>query len=250
MKNSLENSFNFSDYLVFVDESGDHGLLSIDANFPVFVLVFCIIKKQTYIEKICPDFYTFKHKYWGHENVILHEADIRKKKDHFQFLRASKAIREAFFDDLNSLIHNADFKYIAAIIDKKILKEKYTKPFNPYEISTLFCLERLTGFLSNKHQGTKILNVVIESRGKREDSELRNEFFKIIQDDHKLKNRAINFHDFEWKPIFVRKQFNTIGLQIADLIARPIALNRLRTHQQNRAFDIIIDKCVSKKVFP
>ena len=32
----------FDDYIVFVDESGDHGMESIDANYPVFVLVFCV----------------------------------------------------------------------------------------------------------------------------------------------------------------------------------------------------------------
>ena len=32
----------FSDYIVYVDESGDHSLESIDINYPVFVLAFCI----------------------------------------------------------------------------------------------------------------------------------------------------------------------------------------------------------------
>ncbi|WIX32645.1 DUF3800 domain-containing protein [Salinicola sp. JS01] len=32
----------FSDFVVYVDESGDHGMLNIDANYPVFVLAFCI----------------------------------------------------------------------------------------------------------------------------------------------------------------------------------------------------------------
>lgn len=30
----------FSDYLIFADESGDHGLSTIDPQFPVFALVF------------------------------------------------------------------------------------------------------------------------------------------------------------------------------------------------------------------
>ncbi len=29
-----------SDYLVFVDESGDHGLTSIEPSYPIFVLAF------------------------------------------------------------------------------------------------------------------------------------------------------------------------------------------------------------------
>lgn len=43
-----------SDYLIFADESGDHGLVSIDEQFPVFALVFCIVRKQDYVERIVP----------------------------------------------------------------------------------------------------------------------------------------------------------------------------------------------------
>jgi hypothetical protein len=32
-----------SDYIIYVDESGDHSLTSIDPQFPVFTLAFCII---------------------------------------------------------------------------------------------------------------------------------------------------------------------------------------------------------------
>ena len=35
----------FSNYIVFVDESGDHSLTSIDPQFPVFSLSFCIVRK-------------------------------------------------------------------------------------------------------------------------------------------------------------------------------------------------------------
>ena len=34
----------FSDYIVYVDESGDHSLTSIEADFPVFSLSFCVVK--------------------------------------------------------------------------------------------------------------------------------------------------------------------------------------------------------------
>jgi len=44
----------YSDYVVYVDESGDHGLKNIDENYPVFVLAFCIFKKQDYIANIVP----------------------------------------------------------------------------------------------------------------------------------------------------------------------------------------------------
>jgi len=38
----------FSDSIVDVDESGDHGLTSIQEPYPVFVLSFCIFHKDEY----------------------------------------------------------------------------------------------------------------------------------------------------------------------------------------------------------
>ena len=32
----------FSDFMVYVDESGDHSLTSIDKSYPIFALAFCV----------------------------------------------------------------------------------------------------------------------------------------------------------------------------------------------------------------
>ncbi|HCU25092.1 MAG TPA: DUF3800 domain-containing protein, partial [Deltaproteobacteria bacterium] len=56
----MNNSF--SNYVVFVDESGDHGLVSIDPNYPIFVLVFSIFKKSDYINSLVPSLQRFKYK--------------------------------------------------------------------------------------------------------------------------------------------------------------------------------------------
>ena len=45
--NLVQKMTNFSDYIVYVDESGDHNLVSIDRNFPVFALSFCILPKKS-----------------------------------------------------------------------------------------------------------------------------------------------------------------------------------------------------------
>ena len=39
----------FSDFMVYVDESGDHSLTSIDKNYPIFALAFCVFYKQHYL---------------------------------------------------------------------------------------------------------------------------------------------------------------------------------------------------------
>ncbi|MHB8210513.1 MAG: DUF3800 domain-containing protein [Acidithiobacillus sp.] len=124
-----------SDYLIFANESGDHGLVSIDEQFPVFALVFCVVQKQDYVEQIVPAMQRLKMAYWGHDQVILHEHDIRKEKGPFAHL-------------------------------------------------------------------------------------------------------------------FVDKRSNSNGLQLADLVARPLALRHLRPDQSNRALQALDDKLLNFKVFP
>lgn len=62
----------FSDYIIYVDESGDYNLESINPEYPVFVLAFCIFNKITYIEKIAPIMQSFKFKHFGHDAIVLH----------------------------------------------------------------------------------------------------------------------------------------------------------------------------------
>ena len=44
----------FSDFIVYVDESGDHSLTSIDRHFPVFALSFCVVRKADYVDSVVP----------------------------------------------------------------------------------------------------------------------------------------------------------------------------------------------------
>jgi len=46
----------------------------------------------------------------------------------------------------------------------------------------------------------------------------------------------------ELSPRFVPKSANVPGLQIADLVARPIGRHVLDSTQPNRAFDVIVEK--------
>ena len=79
-----------------------------------------------------------KFKYWGHDAVVLHEREIRKETGEFAFLRADRTIRNAFYDDLHSVMVNAPMTIIASVIDKVALRKKYDKPWNPYEIALHF----------------------------------------------------------------------------------------------------------------
>src|SRR5271165_1812506 len=139
----------FSDYIIYADESGDHSLKSIDPQFPVFVLAFCVVRKSTYIERIVPAFQRLKFEFWGHDGVVLHAHEIRKSEGDFRILLNAKT-RANFFD--RRVIKAADFTIIAAVIDKERHAERYTQPADPYEISLAFCMERAQRYLLNLGQ--------------------------------------------------------------------------------------------------
>ncbi len=68
----------FSDYIVFVDESGDHGMANIDPAFPLFVLSCCLISKRDYMAAVVPAIQRIKFATFGHDAVVLHEREIRR----------------------------------------------------------------------------------------------------------------------------------------------------------------------------
>ena len=107
----------FSEYIVYVDESGDHSLDSIDSEYPIFVLAFCVFRKDSYLNKVVPKLQSFKFKYYGHDMVVLHELDIRKSRGPFNIL-LDKKVRDPFMEDLNCLIDSAPFTLITSVIDK------------------------------------------------------------------------------------------------------------------------------------
>lgn len=151
----------FSDFLIFADESGDHGLSTIDPQFPVFALVFCMVAKNEYLTRIVPAIQQLKLDFWGHNQIILHEHDIRKEKGPFGILRTNRDMRESFYQRLNVIIEEAPFNIVAAVIDKDRLRSRYSEPFNPYELSMLFCMERMLAKLIQLGQTEKTAHILV-----------------------------------------------------------------------------------------
>ncbi len=136
----------FSDYIVYVDESGDHGLKNIDSNYPVFVLAFCLFKKQDYINSVVPMLQRFKFDHFGHDQTILHETDIRKDRGAFSFLK-SKAMKMAFLDQLTDIVQQTPTTLVSTVINKQAYCQRYHAPDNPYHVALGYGLERVYYFL-------------------------------------------------------------------------------------------------------
>lgn len=225
----------FSDYIVYADESGDHSLTSIDPQFPVFVLAFCVVRKSRYIDSIVPAFQRLKFGFWGHDGVVLHGHEIRKEQGDFRILRVPET-RAAFLVQLSGVIETADFMIIAAVIDKERHVEKYSEPADPYEIALVFRMERLQRYLINNGQAGRMTHIQVECRGKAEDAKLELEFRRICDGKNvigKMSNLDLRFID---------KKHNSTGLQLADLVAHPVGRHAINPDQSNRAYDILKPK--------
>lgn len=225
----------YSDYVVYVDESGDHGLVNMDPDYPLFVLAFCVFEKGTLADQIVPTVLRFKFAHFGHDQVILHEHDIRKSKGPFSIL-LNAGRREAFYRDLNAVILHAEFTIVAVVIRKAALTDRYAAPSNPYVLAMEYGLERVCALLSEKGQAGRLTHFVFESRGAREDAELELEFRRVSAPTRTTcRGMPVDLR-------FADKKTITTGLQLADLVARPIGLHVLRPAQVNRAFEMLKPK--------
>jgi hypothetical protein len=225
----------FSDYVVFVDESGDHGMESIDASYPVFVLAFLVFEKEAYASAAAPAVLRFKYRHFGHDQVILHEHDIRKSKGPFAFL-FDAARRDAFFADLDRLMVEAPFTLVASAIHKQRHRERYRRPADPYHVAMGFGLERIYQHLCGRGCSGGVTHLLFERRGAKEDARLEEAFRRVCGGDNHLR-RALPF-----EIVMTDKKANSAGLQLADLVARPIGRKVLDPAQPNRACDLLEPK--------
>ncbi|RXK54974.1 DUF3800 domain-containing protein [Oleiharenicola lentus] len=223
------------DYIVYVDESGDHGLERVSPDYPVFVLLFAIFRKADYLEKVCPAVQRFKFETWGHDEVVLHEHELRKPKGDFLFLHSQPA-RERFNAKLTGIMQELPVTVVAVVIDKPAFVAKYSEPVGPYSYALEAGLERVFRHLDGLGQGSRETPVILECRGRKEDAELELAFRRVCDGENVLRKKLLFRH------YMIPKAANSTGLQMADLMARPVGLKHFRPAQPNRAYDIIHQK--------
>ena len=232
---SLPAPTNFGDYLVFVDESGDHGLASVDPGYPIFVLAFCLFAKSDYVERTGPALQRLKFWFWGHDEQVLHEHEIRKPNKDYSFL-FNPAKRAEFLEAISKLVDEAQFQLVAAVIRKLEFTKQYALPANPYDLALEFGLERIYRELSSRGQADKVTHIIVEKRGEKEDGQLELAFRRICAGANALNKRL------PLELVMIPKASNSPGLQMADLVARAVGIKVLRPTQPNRAYDIVAKK--------
>ena len=201
----------------------------------MFVLVFCVFRKADFIQSVVPLFQQIKFDFWGHDAIVLHGHEIRKQHGDFNILLNPER-RAAFIDLVSIALAQSPFIVIAAAIDKSLHVKRHAQPDNPYEIALTYCMEQMQRFLDEQGQADRTTHVLVEKRGRAEDQLLELVFRRVADGENSvglMPNLAIRFMD---------KKHNSTGLQIADLIAHPVARHVIDPQQPNRAFDIVAPK--------
>ena len=229
---------NNSDYIVYADESGTHDLDNINPHYPFFVLVFCIFKIEDY-KIFSQKILDLKFKYFGHDQVILHERDIRLNSGDFKFNQGFE-YKSKFVSELAKIIKDQEFNVVASVINKILYKEQHSIHENLYNLSLKFCLDLLYPYLSSLEHNYNSTHIVLEAREKYENIEVENVF------NYYCNNNANNVK-YNYFPRIVPKNANSSGLQLADLIAMPIGQSQLIHINSNRSFKIIEKKFVKDK---
>ena len=234
-------SSDFSPFIVYVDESGTANFDKPGSSsaFPVFVLAFCIFYKNVYCSQLVPEIQLLKFKFFGHDLVILHEKEIRKKEGPFHF--KNKTLENQFMLELNQVMDNTKFILISTVIDKRGLPKTgenlYHKALQP-------CLVNLYKLMIEKGYIDKKTFIIVESRGVKEDKDLELEFRRICDGNNILKKRL------PFEILIKKKDTNATGLQFADLCARPIGRHIIDREKDdykgNRAFDSLKSKFFTK----
>src|SRR3989344_5555822 len=225
-------------YHLFIDESGDPSLSSINVDFPVFTLLGCLFEDSAY-QETCLKIIELKREFFGSEHAILHSRDIRKCEGVFVKL-FDLEVKAKFYERLNSILENGEYTSVAVGIKKQEFIEKYGKiADDPYELSLSFLLERAV--METDKSKDSILHIAIESRGRVEDEIIQKRYNRLLDNGSSHISPERFKKRFE-KMEFRKKKDNDCGLQIADLCAYPVARHLINPSEPYPAFNIVEKK--------
>lgn len=242
-------------YTLYIDETGDHGLTTINPDFPVFLLCGVLVSEEEY-ENIRSSFNSIKNRIWGNKQVVFHSRDIRKCEKEFVVL-FDMELKRQFYESLNGALTEHQYTVIASAIRKDTYIMRFGKLSNDvYELALSFIIERSVFFLDDIKTNSKELEIVIERRGKAEDKKLSEHFQRLLARGTGYVS-ATRLANYKLKIVFRSKRENINGLQLADLVAYPIARYVIEPTRANPAFDVVEPKIHAKngkryglKVFP
>ena len=216
-----------SRYVIFADESGDHGLNAL-SHSRAFVSAFVIFDREVYEKIAVPTFKDFKRRFFGDVLTPLHEREIRKGEGAFRTLSGA-AHRERAFEDLRVILHHLPYWIVAVGIDKDQFTPNPDSKGSPYHRRFIETLVACLMTIPDINASQPPTEIVADSRGAKEDQELQR-LVDSLTDSDEPEARS-----FQFRIRFTRKRDVEIGVEIADLVANPISRRVLR--QAHPIFD-------------
>lgn len=210
-------------YRIYIDEVGNHDLVHADEPNHRFLSLTGVILEADYtLYTLRPEMEQIKAEFFQHdpdEPVIFHRKEIVNRRWPFKALRDPE-IENRFNARLLEVLEKWQYQVVTVVIDKLAHRERYAVwHYHPYHYCLKVLLERYVLFL-NYHDSRG--DVMVESRGGREDQKLKNSFSRLYGEgtDHiplDIWQSRLTSKELKVKP----KKVNITGLQLADLIAHP-----------------------------
>lgn len=240
---------NFSDYIIFCDESGDQGLNN--KGNKIFLLNFCIFNKDDYLE-FSKNLKALKLKYFNDDVFVFHDSELTKRRYHKEKLKRNKNTEEALLslededvpcllEDIEKLIDATPFKILAVVVDKRtnenlshidaILKQSKR---SLYQECLKKGLEALHRFLCECNMETSSTHLVMEEIGNNESEKWRSLAYEVSTNSSNELSLPFPIH-----LKIIKKELNNEGLQLADLTAKNVGQLFLDPNGANRTFEIL-----------
>jgi hypothetical protein len=225
-------------YLAFIDESGDPGLQSANAEYPVFALAAVVCLEREYATRIDPQIKQFKRSQLGSAEARLNARQIAKQEGPFTGL-SSRDRRRQFSQALSELLSTLPVTLMVACLNKEMHRREYGAfARGAYAFAMPFLMERLVYLMATRHDG---VGVTVQAHGKREDAALR-----AVWEDQ-LASGSYYHAPSEFRSRLTKLDFrpaadNSSGLQLADLAASACARFVLNPEQPNTVYSAVSAK--------
>lgn len=210
-------------YRIYIDETGNSDLESSDLPNHRFLSLTGVILSVDYAkERLHPDMEQIKERFFEHhpdEPVIFHRKEMVNGKGSFRPLKDS-VIQKEFDSVLLHSLNEWDYTVVTVLLDKKEFTEKFRDwKYDPYHYCLEVLLEGYTVFLDRVDS---VGDVMIESRGSKEDMRLKKAFAELYADGSDYLSASHLQERLTSKQIKVKpKTANIAGLQLADMVAHP-----------------------------
>jgi hypothetical protein len=234
-------------YRLYIDESGDHtcNLLDDYSHRYLGLLGVWFHHGEDYIH-FSENLDRFKKRYFGSrpdKPIILHRSEIINRKGPFGIL-CDHDVHQKFNEDLLGQIHEAQFRMVCVVIDKRKHLARYASPFHPYHYCLTAILERYCAWLQFMNG---VGDVLAESRGRTEDFQLRQAYRRVYESgtfyfNHEHFQRTLTSKEIKIQP----KVANIAGLQLADVLAHPIKQGMMIKRDLVKDSDTVFGKSLRK----